>query len=417
MELDRRWGENTQRRSAVNGAPIPFVRAWNLGRAMLTIVSIAALLVSLVAITRPVSAAPGNNGTLKIHEQGTPSGTESNDPKVCIFNFEGFGFDASQAGYIMIDGQGQTSGSFGPYPFGPTNVGGYADTQYFNDSDGPTIPDGHYKATLYGKDLPSGGINLQDEKAKSKVFKLICGGDNPEPTPTPTDKPEPTPTPTDNPEQTPTPTPTDKPEPTPTDAPQGDTASLNIKKIDADTGRTLNGAVFKITGIDGTFESGSGTWDVNGNHVPDGTDQAVTRKGFVCIIGLPADSFWTVTEINPPVGYEGANPDSQLVEVDDDGDCASPDVVFENAMESAAPTPTGTPEGSVQPGTGTPSATGTPEGGVKAGQGTPGASQPDTAIGSIAGSNPAPTMLFVIILLLSLGGLAYANVDTTRRRR
>ncbi len=391
------------------------VRAWDLGRVTLTILSAAALLVSLLAITRPVSAdAPGNNGTLKVHEQGTASGTESNDPKVCVWNFEGFSFDAGQDGYVMIDGQGNTDGSYGPYDFGPTNATGYAETDYFNDVDGPSIPDGHYKATLYGKDLPSEDINLKDVKAKSKVFKIICDGDTPEPTPT-----EGQPTPTEG-QPTPTegqPTPTEG-QPTPTDKPDGDTASLNIKKIDADTGHTLNGAVFTIEGIPGAYTSGSGTWDVNGNHVPDGTDQAVTRNGFVCIIGLPSDSNWTVTEIQPPAGYEDANPSSQLVEVDDDGDCASPDVIFENAPSAE---PTSTPEGTTQAATSTPAptatsaATSTPEGGVHAATGTPGASQPDTAI-SVVGNASAPTILFVLMLLASLGVLAYANVGSARKR-
>ena len=44
----------------------------------------------------------GNNGTLKVHEIGTPTAFEDNDPKVCSFNFEGFGFDASQGGYIVL---------------------------------------------------------------------------------------------------------------------------------------------------------------------------------------------------------------------------------------------------------------------------------------------------------------------------
>jgi len=49
---------------------------------------------------------PGNNGTLKIHEQGTPSGTENNDPKVCVFNVESFGLDAGQTGFLSFSVQG-----------------------------------------------------------------------------------------------------------------------------------------------------------------------------------------------------------------------------------------------------------------------------------------------------------------------
>lgn len=122
----------------------------------------------------------GNNGTLKVHEIGTPSGTESNDPKVCAFNFEGFGFDASQSGYINIDGQGQTTTNYdNQFPLGPTDAAGYAISQDFNNGVGTlTIADGHYKATLYGKDT-GGHINLSDVKAKSKVFKVECAAVQP----------------------------------------------------------------------------------------------------------------------------------------------------------------------------------------------------------------------------------------------
>lgn len=113
---------------------------------------------------------PGNNGTLKVHEIGTPSGTESNDPKVCSFNFEGFGFDNGQTGFIIIDKQ-QSSSAYGPYNVGPASSNGYFISQDFNTQSGVTIPNGSYKATMYGKDTPYG---QPTEKAKSKVFKVEC---------------------------------------------------------------------------------------------------------------------------------------------------------------------------------------------------------------------------------------------------
>lgn len=119
---------------------------------------------------------PANNGTLKVHKQGSESGFEDNEPKVCAFNFEGFNFDEEQEGYIVIEGQGQSEGTdYGPFDiFGPANSEGYYATGYFNtDSGVADIADGHYKATLYGKNI-GGGINLEDEKAKSKVFKVEC---------------------------------------------------------------------------------------------------------------------------------------------------------------------------------------------------------------------------------------------------
>jgi hypothetical protein len=55
------------------------------------------------------------------------------------------------------------------------------------------------------------------------------------------------------------------------------------------------------------------------------------------------------------------------------------------------------------------------EGSVKAGTGTPAASTSNTSLFG-DGSSPLPTILFSLILLASLGTLAYANVKTVRSR-
>ena len=132
-------------------------------------VSAAAALIWLVAAA---GAMAGNNGTLKIHEQGTPDGTPNNDPKVCVFNVEAFGLDAGQAGYLVFSVQGgdapQGTGA-GPFAFGPANANGEYASGYFS------LDAGHYKATLYGK------ADLTDVKAKSKVFKVTCDGGGEEP--------------------------------------------------------------------------------------------------------------------------------------------------------------------------------------------------------------------------------------------
>lgn len=139
-------------------------------KALLALLGVFSLLMmGAVSLTSP-AAATGNNGTIKIHEEGTPSGTESNDPKVCSFNIEGFGFDPNQTGYIVFDvqgGDGPTGTPAGPYDFGPTNADGYYATQYFS------LEEGHYKATLYD--------DADNEKAKSKVFKVDCEEDEVEP--------------------------------------------------------------------------------------------------------------------------------------------------------------------------------------------------------------------------------------------
>ena len=125
--------------------------------------SVAALL-WLVAAS---AAFAGHNGTLKIHESGTPDGTPNNDPKVCTFNVEGFGLDAGQTGYLVFTVQGGDApeGVDSPaFSVPAADANGYFATQYF------TPPAGHYKATLYGK------ADMTDAKAKSKVFKVTCEG-------------------------------------------------------------------------------------------------------------------------------------------------------------------------------------------------------------------------------------------------
>lgn len=177
--------------------------------AVLTVLALAVM--SFMTAGAASAVVPGNNGTLKVHEAGTPSGTESNDPKVCVFNFEAFRLDAGQGGYLMIDVQGgdQPQGtSAGPFAVGPANADGYFASMYFNDADGPVIVNGHYKATLFGKQLPSG--KLTDVKAKSKVLKVDCPAvppvpPNPPQPPVPPNPPVPPQPPVPNPPNPPVP--------------------------------------------------------------------------------------------------------------------------------------------------------------------------------------------------------------------
>ena len=164
-------------------------------RQVVVVIAVLVGLASALAVTAVANAArgtpvPGNNGTLKIHELGTPSGTESNDPKVCVFNVESFGLDAGQTGYLVFSVQGgdkPTGTPAGPYAFGPADANGYYASQYF------TLDPGHYKATLYGKQLPTG--ELVDVKAKSKVFKVRCVTASPSPSVAPSVTASPSPSP------------------------------------------------------------------------------------------------------------------------------------------------------------------------------------------------------------------------------
>lgn len=138
------------------------------------VMAVSSINLSGVVQLSTAQATNGNNGTLKIHEFGTPAGTESNDPKACTFNFEGFGFDASQSGYIVVQPQ-PGSDIMLQMPFGPATAGGEYVSPYVNNGGAYTLANGHYKVNVFGKQTGNPALpNLDDEKAKSKVFKVEC---------------------------------------------------------------------------------------------------------------------------------------------------------------------------------------------------------------------------------------------------
>lgn len=137
--------------------------------------AISLAMVATILLAAPTAATqrvPGNNGTLKVHEQGTPSQFINNDPKVCNFNFEGYNFDLDQDGLVVITTQGggndrsEVKRVYMPAATAADTHGTYTETEYL------TLPNGHYKTTVYGKDK-HGAYNI-DLKAKSKVFKVDC---------------------------------------------------------------------------------------------------------------------------------------------------------------------------------------------------------------------------------------------------
>lgn len=175
-----------------------------------------------------------------------------------------------------------------------------------------------------------------------------------------------------------------------------DGASLNIRKVN-ESGLRLPGAVFTVEGLDGTFV----------------TDET----GSFCVLGLPEDSTWLVTEIQAPTGYELADPAWQMVEVDNDGDCNSPDARFVNRVATESVPPSVEQSVEASSGGSTPaSASASVEGSVKGGTGTPAPSTPDTALDGTNGPSPLPTIVFGAILLASLAGLAWVNVQAVRAR-
>ncbi|MFE6865855.1 LPXTG cell wall anchor domain-containing protein [Kitasatospora sp. NPDC057692] len=192
-------------------------------RSLVAVPAVAALLLSAPAAeaTAGGQAAKGNNGTVKIHDSSTGEEPKNNEPKVCTFYLDSFGFDAGQDVVWMI-AQMHTGGKETAVVYGdiPVDGKGHVRTVDIN------LPDGQYKLYWEAIELEKGKLPATPPKLnhpKQKVFKVDCGGRTPTPTATsnPPIKPTtaPSPTPSTTPSATPTPTPT-KPVPaTPTTAP------------------------------------------------------------------------------------------------------------------------------------------------------------------------------------------------------
>ena len=122
----------------------PMVRG--LANVASTLATVA--LVMFVALSGAL--AGGNNGTLKVHDLGSPDATPNNEPKVCAFNLEAFGLDANQDGWLVFTVQGG-DGPHGTNPGGPFYLPPASDSGFstsvdsFNRLRGPFVDAGHYK--------------------------------------------------------------------------------------------------------------------------------------------------------------------------------------------------------------------------------------------------------------------------------
>ncbi|MEU0073146.1 LPXTG cell wall anchor domain-containing protein [Streptomyces sp. NPDC006332] len=133
---------------------------------VLSAAATAALLASPLAHATPVSAVPGDNGTVKIHDATTGEELRKNEPHVCSFYLDAFGFDAVQevdwhieAWAPTADVKGETVKS-GEIALDPDGHG---------RTDDMSLPDGHYKL-FWNFDGENGA-------AKHKVFWSDCEDD------------------------------------------------------------------------------------------------------------------------------------------------------------------------------------------------------------------------------------------------
>jgi hypothetical protein len=151
----------------------PVIRATVLAFIWLTAV---ALLMASPALAQD---PPGNNGTIKVHDNnpGEPDPVVKNQPHVCEFDLHFFFADANQSGDWWIR-------SWPPNP-GERDVVLSSDTEgpYMTDANGEdrkpdpvdeyySLDDGHYKLFWEGAMNPGGQQNI-----KHKVFWVDCPED------------------------------------------------------------------------------------------------------------------------------------------------------------------------------------------------------------------------------------------------
>ncbi|MFF3606280.1 hypothetical protein [Streptomyces sp. NPDC002463] len=114
-------------------------------------------------------AAPGDNGDVKVHRQGTPDSSQANEPQVgCVFRFAAFNFDGLQSIQWNIYAQPGLPGNQDPsLKNGSIAVDGNGDG-HTDDITG--LASGMYKVewTWVG----------QNGAAKSKVFRVNCDNGN-----------------------------------------------------------------------------------------------------------------------------------------------------------------------------------------------------------------------------------------------
>ncbi|MGI5138081.1 MULTISPECIES: LPXTG cell wall anchor domain-containing protein [unclassified Streptomyces] len=121
--------------------------------------------VSAVLLLAPAAhaTAPGDNGTVKIHDAKTGEELRRNEPHVCTFYLDAFGFDAVQKVDWHIEAWAPTAATKGE----TVKAGAITlDGQGHGRTADLSLPDGHYKLFW----------NFDGEKgaAKHKVFWTDC---------------------------------------------------------------------------------------------------------------------------------------------------------------------------------------------------------------------------------------------------
>ncbi|MEU6374217.1 hypothetical protein, partial [Streptomyces sp. NPDC046909] len=118
---------------------------------------------ALLAAPAAYATAPGDNGTVKIHDASTGEELRRNEPHVCTFYLDAFGFDSVQEVDWHIEAWAPTADVKGEtVKSGEITL----DSEGHGRTEDLSLPDGHYKLFW----------NFEGEKgaAKHKVFWTDC---------------------------------------------------------------------------------------------------------------------------------------------------------------------------------------------------------------------------------------------------
>ncbi|MFJ8854354.1 LPXTG cell wall anchor domain-containing protein [Streptomyces sp. NPDC102437] len=141
----------------------------------------AAVAAAIMLAPAAHATAPGDNGTVKIHDAKTGEELRKNEPHVCTFYLDAFGFDGTQKVDWRIEAWAPTA-----HVKGETVKSGSLtlDAEGHGRTPDQSLPDGHYKLFW--------NFDGEHGRAKQKVFWTDCGDEKPGGgKPTPSSKPTP----------------------------------------------------------------------------------------------------------------------------------------------------------------------------------------------------------------------------------
>ncbi|MFI9258878.1 LPXTG cell wall anchor domain-containing protein [Streptomyces sioyaensis] len=147
----------------------------------------AAVAAALLLCPSAYATAPGDNGTVKIHDAKTGEELRKNEPHVCTFYLDAFGFDGAQQVDWHIEAWAPTADVKGEtVKSGSLTLDGEGHGRTQDQS----LPDGHYKLFW--------NFDGEHGRAKHKVFWTDCkdrsqpGGGNPSASTSPSGTAQPT---------------------------------------------------------------------------------------------------------------------------------------------------------------------------------------------------------------------------------